>query len=251
MNLKMPDGTSRPSRRERRARCDLWTAFVVSGVNRIAGQVFFHALLLTLITLGIAQKYGTPAAAQEYQSLPDTDLPLADRVCATCHGAEGQGSPVVGGPSLAGLEPWYLTRQLRAFRAGHRGSQSDDTPAYEMQHSVDELSDDEIETVAEEIAAWPVKPPEPTITGNLENGARHYIQCAVCHGPRAEGNAALGAPALTGRNDWYLFRQIKLFQSGARGTHRDDPWGRLMLAPARILKTDQQINDVLAYINQL
>ncbi|MGI9249823.1 MAG: c-type cytochrome [Pseudohongiellaceae bacterium] len=195
--------------------------------------------------------FASGLTAQEYQLLENSTQPLSDLVCTTCHGADGQGSPVVGGPSLAGLEPWYITRQLQSFRAGYRGTQPDYTPGYEMHRSVDELSDAEIETVVTEIAVWPVKPPEPTITGDIDNGAKLYVQCAVCHGMNGEGNAALGAPALTGRNDWYMFQQIKLFQSGYRGSHPEDIYGQQMRVSVSTLESDEQINDVLTYINQL
>ncbi len=193
----------------------------------------------------------TISVAQEYHQLDTSSQPLSDKVCATCHGAYGQGSPVVGGPSLAGLEPWYITRQLENFRAGLRGTQKDYIPGYEMQDSVDEISDAEIADIVAYIETWPVTQPEATITGDTQNGSQLYLACAACHGANAEGNEALGAPGLAGRNDWYMFRQIKLFQSGYRGGLPEDIYGRQMRAPAQALETDQDINDVLAFINQL
>ncbi|XKE43804.1 c-type cytochrome [Halomonas organivorans] len=43
------------------------------------------------------------------------------RSCANCHGTEGQGDPRYKAPRLAGMNDWYLVRQLEHFRAGIRG----------------------------------------------------------------------------------------------------------------------------------
>ena len=59
-----------------------------------------------------------------------TDIPSAlsaerelynDRYCTTCHGTDGKGNDAVEAPRLAGMEGWYLRRQLENFRAGIRG----------------------------------------------------------------------------------------------------------------------------------
>ena len=89
------------------------------------------------------------------------------------------------------------------------------------------------------------------IEGDAAKGQGLYAACAACHGASGEGNEALAAPGLAGRNDWYLFRQIKLFQSGYRGQHPDDTAGQLMRPSALALQSDDDINDVLAYINTL
>jgi len=43
-------------------------------------------------------------------------------VCAGCHGFEGQGNPSISAPRLAGIDDWYLRRQIENFRDGVRGS---------------------------------------------------------------------------------------------------------------------------------
>ena len=209
--------------------------------------------LLTAIALtaSIAGLPSFSAYAQQYAAVDTTNQPLSNKVCATCHGGEGQGNPVVGGPSLAGLEPWYLRKQLENFRAGIRGSQKDYIPGNEMQASVARLSDAEIDDLVNTIAGWRVIENDHTIEGDLSNGESLYANCAACHGADGEGNEALGAPGLVGRNDWYMFRQIKLFKSGYRGVHPDDTAGKLMRPSTQALKSDQDVNDVLAYINSL
>lgn len=191
------------------------------------------------------------ASAQQYADVVTGNQSLANKVCVTCHGGNGKGNPIVGGPRLSGIEPWYLRNQLRAFRSEYRGTQKDYIPGYEMQDSVARLSDQEIEDLVSHISTWRTEENEPTIEGNANRGSELYLACAACHGVNAEGNEALAAPGLTQKDDWYLFRQLKLFQSGYRGAHPEDVWGRTMRAGIANLETEQDINDVLAYINTL
>lgn len=195
---------------------------------------------------------GTTSLRAEQYSLLNTDAqPLSNKVCATCHGANGVGNPVVGGPSLAGLEPWYLRKQLESFRAGHRGADGDYIPAYEMQDSVAKLSDQEIEDLVAYIAAWEPVSSTATLNGDTTHGSELYVTCAACHGVDAEGNAALNAPALASRDDWYMLRQLKLFKSGSRGGHPDDTLGAQMRAAVTTLNTEQDMIDVVAFIKTL
>jgi cytochrome c oxidase subunit 2 len=46
--------------------------------------------------------------------------------CSTCHGAEGQGRWGTNAPRLAGMNDWYLERQLQYFKSGIRGGHPDD-----------------------------------------------------------------------------------------------------------------------------
>jgi cytochrome c553 len=188
------------------------------------------------LTASIAGLFSASVAAQQYAAVDTTNQPLSNEVCATCHG---------------GLEPWYLRKQLENFRAGIRGSEKDYIPGNEMQASVARLSDAEIDDLVETIAGWKVIENDHTIEGDLGNGQALYANCAACHGADGEGNEALDAPGLVGRNDWYMFRQIKLFKSGYRGVHPDDTAGRLMRPSTQTLKSDQDVNDVLVYINSL
>lgn len=191
------------------------------------------------------------ASAQQYQDVVSGSQSLANKVCVTCHGANGKGNPVVGAPRLAGIEPWYLRNQLQAFRANYRGTHKDYIPGYEMQDSVARLSDEEIETVVAYIGTWNTTENSPTVEGDANHGSELYLACAACHGVNGEGNEALAAPGLTQKDDWYLFRQLKLFQSGYRGSHPEDQRGLQMRAGISGLETEQDINDVLSYISTL
>jgi len=64
-------------------------------------------------------------------------------------------------------------------------------------------------------------------------------QCSACHGAAGEGNAALGAPALTQLSDEYLARQLGHFINGVRGAHPDDAAGkRMALSVANLDEAD-------------
>lgn len=87
--------------------------------------------------------------------------------------------------------------------------------------------------------------------GNAFKGEALYAVCAGCHGVNAMGSEATNAPRLQGQYDWYLVRQIKNYQSGARGVHKDDTYGATMRAMAGTLANEQAILDVVAYIGTL
>lgn len=206
---------------------------------------FTAAAIVSLLTM----QQG--ANAQQYELLESSNQALSIKICATCHGSYGHGNPVVGGPSLAGLESWYIKKQLQNFRSHYRGTQADYLPGYEMRASVETLSDLEIESLLASIQSWEARKAVATISGDSSHGAELYASCAACHGAGGEGNELLGAPGLTGRDDWYMFRQLKLFESGYRGSHPDDIGGAQMRAGMQALQSDQDMNDVLAYINTL
>src|SRR6187549_2132083 len=74
--------------------------------------ISFYLPALIALSLGSAQ-------AQTTERAPDT---MAARVlaCASCHGAEGEGTSDVYFPRLAGKPAGYLYNQLIAFRDGRR-----------------------------------------------------------------------------------------------------------------------------------
>ena len=61
----------------------------------------------------------------------------------------------------------------------------------------------------------------------------------------------MNAPALAGREEWYLIRQIQNFKSGIRGSDPKDTYGRQMAPMAQVLANQQAIEDVAAYLSSL
>jgi cytochrome c553 len=59
-------------------------------------------------------------------------------------------------------------------------------------------------------------------------GKQLFTLCASCHGDAAQGNQALGAPAIAGLPAWYVQGQLVKFSTGLRGKHFDDVEGMRM-----------------------
>jgi cytochrome c553 len=88
-----------------------------------------------------------------------------------------------------------------------------------------------------------------TITGDIKKGERTYQSiCGSCHGPQGKGNKAMNAPRLNGLEDSYLKSQVTKFRASIRGAHPLDKYGAQMVPMATLLKDDQSINDVIAYM---
>lgn len=176
---------------------------------------------------------------------------MDDRYCTTCHGAEGIGNIAIEAPRLAGMEAWYLKRQLENFRAGIRGTHPEDIQGIAMQPMAAKLSDESIADIVDWVGEWDYVPAKVTMEGNVNQGRTAYQSCAACHGSDAEGNEALGAPALAGQNDWYLVTQLRNFRAGFRGSHPEDAYGSQMLTMSKTLRDDQAVINVVSYINTL
>ncbi len=54
------------------------------------------------------------------------------RVCAYCHGRDGMGNEALNAPRTAGLQDWYVARQLQNFKHGIRGSHPEDYYGMQM-----------------------------------------------------------------------------------------------------------------------
>ena len=173
-------------------------------------------------------------------------------VCATCHGAEGEGNPDLHAPKLAGQDAWYLRRQIEHFKSGARGAHEDDTYGKQMAAMAGILADDaSIDNVTAYIDTLPDVAPPPTVAGDVEAGKKIYSTCGSCHGVNGEGIASTNAPRQAGMSDWYLVDQLKKFRAGIRGAHPGDEYGNQMTMMAATLQSDERIDDVVAYINTL
>ena len=199
-------------------------------------------------------------------------------VCGFCHGMQGQGGPALDAPPLAGMEAWYVERQLRAFKSRMRGMHAEDVPGMQMSIvSGMARNDATIRNVARHIESLPPgAAPELTNRGEVAGTARPFIwrsqyaklnnpeptdvsrgaqlynaTCTACHGPIAEGNEMLGAPKLTDLADWYMHRQLLYFKNGVRGSDPGDAYGSQMAAFSKLLTDEQAIADVVAYIDSI
>lgn len=173
-------------------------------------------------------------------------------LCTLCHGADTRGNAAVRAPRLAGLQPWYLSAQLKAYQANLRGAHPADVPGNEMRFIAAALTDTAaVDKVLAQFSRSSPSMPSPTVTGDAARGEQLYGTCVACHGSRGEGNEALKAPALAGGSDWYQLAQLRNFTQGMRGTEPADLSGQQMRAAASALPDAQAAADVVAYISTL
>jgi len=134
--------------------------FAAQGRRRASGVMGAMALQLTPGQMhDLADYYShqrpEPVAGQDttlaargaaiwFEGIADSDVPA----CAACHGVRGQGLPSAF-PRLAGQHAAYVATQLREFRSGARASD----PRALMRTLAAKLSDDEMEAVAQYVAA--------------------------------------------------------------------------------------------------
>jgi len=187
--------------------------------------------------------------------------------CIACHGEQGEGNKALNSPKIAGLQDWYIARQIRSFKKGIRGSHEKDVYGMQMRPMAMTLADDEsIKNVALYVSTFKEKA-QPAITqtamistaetasvsvtSSTENGKTLYGLCASCHGADGAGNKALNAPRISGQKAWYIARQLVNFKSGIRGSHEKDIYGQQMRPMSMTLANDQMVADVSAYVSTL
>jgi cytochrome c553 len=161
--------------------------------------------------IGIVLSQGASAA--------DRGKEVFDGLCNRCHGAEGQGNNAenIKAPLIAGMPAWYVQKQLEVFRAGLRGKHPHDDPGMRMRPMARSLHEIDIPIVSAYVAALPAQTDAATLEGaDIEKGKASYAMCQGCHGADAKGMQAMGAPALAGQSDWYLFSQLKNTKTGLR-----------------------------------
>ena len=98
------------------------------------------------------------------------------------------------------------------------------------------------------------------LSGVSEEGRSLNAACKSCHGDCGQGNSRLNAPALANVDSWYVYGQDVSFQKPiihtieARRIHCFITLASITaghLEMALLLKDDQSINDVIAYIGSV
>ncbi len=204
-----------------------------------------HKIIALAIALFLIGTNGAIAADE----LP---IPADEFVfCTTCHGVQLMGNELIKAPRLSGMDAWYVEQQLQSFKNGWRGTHENDISGMEMQPMAAALKDEQIAAAARFTHLTQSPQPLETVSGNANKGRMLYATCAACHGVSGEGNQALGGPALTDLNDWYLLTQLMNYRDGSRGSHPDDTYGMQMRASIQVLSDDAAMLDVVSYINSL
>jgi cytochrome c oxidase subunit 2 len=202
--------------------------------------------VLVLAALGAA--FATTARAQDAARGE-----VLYSLCAHCHGEQGEGKALALAPSIAGLEQWYVVKQLNYFKDGVRAMHFDDLAGMRMRPMARWLkTPEDVTSVAIYVASLPPVPMQVTLEGgDPARGAALYATCAGCHGSKGEGVEAVGAPSLAHTSDWYQLTQMKNYQQGIRGSDPRDITGAAMRGMSMLLSDDQSIKDVLAYVASL
>jgi cytochrome c553 len=168
-----------------------------------------------------------------------TDVSEQLAACFGCHGPNGQ-SQIENVPSIAAQVPAYSLIQLVMFRDKLRVSDMMNDPAKD-------LSDSDIQSLADAVAALPPpKPaPDPVDQSRFER-ARALAQqnhCDVCHRPDFSGQQTV--PRLAVQREDYLAKTLRDYKSGAR--HAYEP---IMLEAVQPLDETQlaELSYYLAHI---
>jgi cytochrome c553 len=208
--------------------------------------------VLTLAALSsgaaLAQTVAPGTTGTTTEKAPDT---MAARVlaCASCHGAEGEGTSDVYFPRLAGKPAGYLYNQLVAFRDGRRKYPP-------MNYLLEFLPDAYLKEIATHFAS--LRPPFtapaiPTVSGEIlargeslvkSGDPQHGIPaCAGCHNPGFTGMEP-GIPGLLGLRASYISAQLGGWRYGTRTAAAPD----CMQIVASLL-TEDDVKAVAAYLS--
>jgi cytochrome c oxidase cbb3-type subunit 3 len=131
--------------------------------------------------------------------------------CASCHGVNGAGDPVLGVPDLTAVRPLYgegLVAEIEDIArhgirsADKRGLNLASMPAYGTSRPyknepLPSLTPGQIEDLTQHVLALNGRETDPAAAkqgGVLYHGA---AGCYDCHGNNGEGDSAIGAPSLT------------------------------------------------------
>jgi cytochrome c oxidase subunit 2 len=219
-----------------------------------------HFIMRGAIVIDTQEDYDSWIADQptfaETQQLAQPDIisgQASYAVCAACHGVNGEGNQALNSPKLAGLQDWYVERQLNHFKQGIRGGEGDVNGAAMIGMASMLVDDAAVRDMAAYISTFPDIPSAPTITqASIEKGFDIYDRnCAACHLDSGSGTWYTDAPKLAGMSDWYFVTQISNFRAGIRGLHSSDPYGEQMVSMATAMSGLEEIQDVAAYISTL
>jgi cytochrome c553 len=142
--------------------------------------------------------------------------------CGECHGERGiSHDPLV--PSLAGQEPNYLVKAIKAYR--------------DQQRKHDEMTTDKNDQEIEDIAAY-YAVQKPAAADQASPVQELAAKCDRCHGP-AVGKSAMVVPSLNGQNREYLVKVMKAY--------RVDDRGNSMMHKMSADYSDETIEEIASY----
>ena len=196
----------------------------------VANALFTVAVLFVATPDGAAQSAASPSGAA---------------VCASCHGAHGEGS-TTGAPRLAGQNPQYMSHALSMFKAGSRASPI-------MQPIAQGLTDADMDVLTRYFSNQtppladtrsPVSP--ATALAGKQLAETGPAACFSCHGAGGQGNGTR-FPSIAGQPAQFITERIHEFQQRAR---QKTPQPGTMTAVSTTLSEDQ-IKASAAYLSRL
>lgn len=176
--------------------------------------------------------FGCMFFTHAYAQAPNPVAPTLSATCAACHGAEGVSTNTLW-PNLAGQQPDYLFKEMKAFRDGTRAEPT--MPAALLQ----DASDQDLAELASYYSGLPQA--APAAVENGEPGRHVRAQCVSCHGMNGITVSSLWAN-LAGQKEGYLKKQLLDYKSG----RREHPIMQVIGGEL----SDQQIADVAKYYSQ-
>jgi cytochrome c553 len=177
-------------------------------------------VILRILLFAVALFSATFATANDPPTkTADTESPqkLA-ATCVACHGPNGNSS-ITQWPKIAGQNKTYLIKQMHDFANEKSGREN-----AIMHQIVAALSENDIEQLAvyfedQKISTGVAEAVKVYLGQEVYRGGllgQEVPACAACHGPRGEGNAEAGFPALSGQQADYVISQLQAFRAGKR-----------------------------------
>ncbi len=203
---------------------------------------WFLLATVVLASATLAGLAGAGAAGGGESSGQDEELVTRGRRlfrtgCASCHGADGDGTDIA--PSLVGVGAAAADFQLTTGRMPDTDPDAEPVskpPAYEP---------DEIDALVAYVASLGPGPPIPDVNdprGDLTEGAELFLlNCAACHSAAANGGAlssGRNAPTLHGATS------VQIAEAMRTGPGEMPRFGSDTL-------TDRQVNSIVKYVRYL
>jgi cytochrome c553 len=184
---------------------------------RDAGRLDLESLALYFASRTPAQR-PAPAFGDQAAGEPRTAM------CGGCHGPRGVSSDAAT-PSLAGQDPQYLLKSIKAYRTSRQH--------WGMQRYVAGLSDKDMENIT---AFYTVQPSKPA--DSVPSSARELaVKCDRCHD--AEDNPKMVTPILRGQDKDYLVMALRAY--------RDDKRESTTMHKMSIVYSNAVIDDIASY----
>ncbi len=209
-------------------------------------------LLLTNCSDNVVNKAPVPELPAPVDMATVKPGEVYQKVCTACHGANGEGNPLIQSPAIGALPKWYVKEQIEKFRTGLRGGHPEDTLGILMRSISLNLTPEQIDEVAWFVEKLPEgKTQRHGDTASIDRGRYIFAnECMECHRYNGRGEIVFhSAPLVTLDRD-YLVRQLKKYRDGWRGTAGNDMYGQKMVNVSQRLN-DQKIEDVVNFIGAL